>query len=184
MLTQTTINVQHLLAAGHADPPLLFRVDTMIFSILIFLGLAAVLLKFAWKPILEGLDIREKGIADEIENAKLANEQAQANLKQYEEKLAGVNEEASAILAEAKQDALAQKEKIVGEAQSEAQRQREKAIADIAAAKDAAVRDLAEKSVDSAVSLAGNIVGRSLDKNDHSKLIKDAVDRFKSGTGA
>ena len=95
-----------------------------------------------------------------------------------------MNEEASAILAEAKQDALAQKEKIVGEAQSEAQRQREKAIADIAAAKDAAVRDLAEKSVDSAVSLAGNIVGRSLDKNDHSKLIKDAVDRFKSGTGA
>ena len=130
------------------------------------------------------MNAREAGIAEEIESAKLANEQAQVNLKQYEEKLASVNDEATAILAEAKQDALAQKEKIVGEAQSEAQRQRDKAIADISAAKDAAVRDLAEKSVDSAVSLAGNIVGRSLDKNDHSKLIKDAVKNFKSGTGA
>lgn len=170
---------------GGGEPdPLEFNVDLALWTLIIFVGLLAVLTKFAWKPILEGLNAREQGIADEIENAKLANEQAQVNLKQYEEKLASVNEEATAILAEAKADALAQKEKIVGEAKGEAQRQLDKAVADISAAKDAAVRELADKSVDSAVSLAGNIVGRSLDKNDHSKLIKDAVDRFKSGAGA
>jgi F-type H+-transporting ATPase subunit b len=179
------INVMAIVAEGaHTAPPLQFRVDTMIFSLIIFLGLAAILLKFAWKPIMEGLEARENRISGDIENAKLANEQAQKNLKLYEEKLAGVDSEASAIIAEAKQDAIAAKEKIVADAKSEAQREREKAFADIAAAKNAAVSSLAESSVNSAVSLAGNIVGRSLNKDDHSKLIKDAVERFKSGAGA
>jgi F-type H+-transporting ATPase subunit b len=187
MLTDRLINTAILLAAeggAHSHPPLQFRVDTLIFSLLIFMGLAAILLKFAWKPIMEGLDAREKKVADNIENARLAKEQADSNLKQYEEKLAGVNDEATAIIAEAKQDALAAKDKIVSEAKDEANREREKAFADIASAKDAAVRELAEKSVDSAVSLAGNIVGRSLNKNDHQNLIDQAVERFKNSSGA
>lgn len=186
MLTDRLFSTAMLLAAegGHAHPPLQFRVDTLIFSLIIFVGLALILLKFAWKPIMEGLDAREKRIADDIENAKVANDKAQASLKEYEDKLASVNDEATAIIAEAKQDALATKERIVNEAKEEANREREKAFADISSAKDAAVRDLAEKSVDSAVSLAGNIVGRSLNKADHAKLIEDAVEKFKTGAGA
>ena len=185
MLTDRLISTGMLLMAeGHSAPPLAFRVDTLVFSLLIFAGMSAILLKFAWKPIMEGLDSREGRIADDIENARVANEQAQESLKTYQEKLSGVEGEASAIIAEAKQDALAAKEKIVAEAKTEAQRERDKALADISAAKNAAVRDLAESSVDSAVSLAGNIVGRSLNKDDHSKLIEEAVERFKSGASA
>lgn len=184
MLTDRLFNATTLLLAeggSHAHPPLQFRVDTLIFSLVIFLGLAAILLKFAWKPIMEGLDARENRIASDIENARLAKEQAEKSLQVYEDKLAGIDNEATAIISEAKQDALTAKEKILAEAKGEAQREREKAFADIAAAKNAAVRELAESSVDSAVSLAGNIVGRSLNKSDHSKLIQDAVERFKSG---
>ena len=170
-----------LLAAGSAAPPLQFRVDTMIFSAIIFVILLAVLFKFAWTPIMEGLDKREKGIADDIENARQAKEQAEKNLQQYEQKLAQADAEREAIIKEARADAEAIRERIVADAQAEAQREREKALADIAAAKDQAVRELAEKSVDSAVTLAGSIVGRSLDKGDHSKLIEDSIGRF---TGA
>lgn len=181
MLTDRFFNAALLLAEGGAAPPLQFRVDTMIFSLLIFLGLAAVLAKFAWKPIMEGLDKREKRISDSITSAEKAKTQAEASLKQYEDKLATVDQEAKSILDEAKKDALAAKDKIVAEAQAEAQRQRDKALADINAAKNQAVRELAEKSVDSAVSLAGNIVGRSLKKDDHSKLIEDSIKRFTTG---
>ena len=170
-----------LLASGEQPDPMKFDADLAIFTMIIFLGLLFVLGKFAWKPIMEGLQQREKSIEDNISSAEHANEQAQANLQQYEQKLAAVNDEANAILAEAKQDALAAKEKIIAEAQAEAQRQREKALADIEAAKSQAVRELAEMSVDSAVTLAGSIVGRSLDKSDHSKLIEESITRF---TGA
>jgi F-type H+-transporting ATPase subunit b len=177
-----TLNSINFLAAGHATkPPLQFQIDTLIFSLLIFLGLLAVLFKYAWKPIMQGLEAREQRIHDDIENARLANEKAEANLKQYEEKIAAASEEASAVLAQAKQDAIAAKDKILAEANEEAQRARDRALADINAAKDAAVRELAEKSVDSAVSLAGSIVGRSLDKKDHSQLIEKSIERFGSG---
>ncbi|MEM9941610.1 MAG: F0F1 ATP synthase subunit B [Planctomycetota bacterium] len=170
-------------AAGEPDP-LYWSNDLAFFTLIIFIGLLLILTRFAWKPIIAGLDAREKGIANDIESARIANEKAQANLKQYEDKLASVQDEAAAIIAEAKEDALATKERIVGEAKEEASREKEKAFADIRSAKDAAVRELAEKSVDSAVALAGSIVSRSLKKDDHTKLIEDAVAKFKSGSGA
>ncbi len=173
-----------LLAAeggSHAHPPLQFRVDTMLFSFLIFLILAAVLFRFAWKPIMSGLEAREKRIADDIDNARIANEQAQANLRQYQEQLAAATDEAKAVLGEARKDAVTAKDRILGEAQEEAGRLRDRALADIEVAKNEAVRELAERSVDSAVALAGSIVGRSLKKEEHSKLIDDSINSFTSG---
>ncbi len=166
---------------AHSRPPLEVRVDTLIFSLIIFLGLAAVLMKFAWKPIMEGLDAREKRIADDIENARLAKEQAQAQLTAYEQQLAGANVEAAGVIAEAKNDAIRAKEKIMAEAAAEAQRTRDRALAEIESAKNAAVRELAESSVDSAVDLAGSIVGRSLNKQDHSDLIEKSIKQFTTG---
>ena len=49
MLTVRLHETALLLAAGGADPPLQFKVDTLIFSLIIFVGLAAVLFKFAWR---------------------------------------------------------------------------------------------------------------------------------------
>lgn len=173
-----------LLAAeggAHARPPLEVRVDTLIFSLIIFLGLAAVLLKFAWKPIMEGLDAREKRIADDIDNARLAKEQAQTQLVAYENQLAGANDEAAAVIAEAKVNAITAKDKIMAEAAAEAQRTRDRALAEIESAKNAAVRELAESSVDSAVDLAGSIVGRSLNKQDHAELIEKSIEQFTTG---
>ena len=65
-----------LLAEGGAHPPLQFRVDTLIFSLIIFGALLAILFVFAWKPIMEGLDAREKKMSDDIENARVANEKS------------------------------------------------------------------------------------------------------------
>ncbi len=155
--------------------------DTLLFSFVIFGVLLAILYKFAWGPIAEGLELREKKMADDIEGARSANEKAQAQLEAYEAKIAGADSEAAALIAEAKNDALAAKDKIMADASDEAQRTKDRALADIEAAKNAAVRDLAESSVDSAVSLAGSIVGRSLDKKDHKELIEKSISQFNAG---
>ncbi len=180
MLTKSLMDSM-VLAAGGMRPPLEFRVDTLIFSLIIFGGLAAILLKFAWKPIMEGLDAREKRISDDIENARTANEEAQAQLAAYQAKISGASDEAAALIAEAKNDAIAAKEKIMSEAAEEAQKTRDRAFADIESAKNAAVRELAESSVDSAVDLAGSIVGRSLKKSDHAELIEKSIKQFTTG---
>ena len=178
-----TLNSGLLLASDGAINPLHVSADLALWTLIIFGGLLFLLGKFAWKPIIEGLNSREQGISDKMDSADKAEQQAQANLKQYEEKLAGANDEAAAVMAEAKTDANLAKEKIIAEANEEATRTRQRALADVEAAKSAAVRELAESSVDTAVGLASNIVGRSLKKEDHAKLIADSVKRF-AGPGA
>lgn len=164
-----------------AANPLYWSNDLAFFTLLIFLGVLFILTKYAWKPIIAGLNAREESIANNIDSAAAAKEQAEAQLKAYDEKLAGANEEAAALIAEAKADATAAKEKILAEASTEAQRTKDRALADIASAKNAAVQELAQSSVDSAVSLAGSIVGRSLNKSDHAELIEKSVKQFGSG---
>jgi F-type H+-transporting ATPase subunit b len=172
-------NVLLAAAEDHAAPnPLAFSVDLALFTLAIFVGMLLILTKFAWRPILDGLSARERRVADDIDAAKAANEQAQASLKQVEQRLAAVAQEANDIVSQAKKEALAMKERIVAEAGEEAQRQRDRAVADIRAAKDAAVRELAQKSAESAVQLAGSIVGRSLQSGDHQRLIDESIDRF------
>lgn len=166
-------------AEDHAEAnPLAFSVDLALFTLVIFVGMLLILTRFAWRPILDGLSSRERRVADEIDAAKAANEQAQSSLKQVEQRLAAVAQEANEIVGQAKKEALAMKDRIVAEAGEEAQRQRDRAVADIRAAKDAAVRELAQKSAESAVQLAGSIVGRSLQGADHQRLIDESIDRF------
>ena len=169
-------------SSGGAANPLAAPIDLALWTLLVFLGLMFVLGKYAWKPIMEGLNAREQGIADKIDSAAQAEEKAKASLVQYEEKLAAAHDEAAAVIAEAKADAAAAKERLLAEANEEANRTREKGLAEVEAAKSAAVRELAETSVDSAVSLASSIVGRSLEKNDHAQLIEDSVKRFAAGS--
>jgi F-type H+-transporting ATPase subunit b len=169
-------------AAGHeahAEPnALALDFQLGLFTVIIFLGLLALLTKYAWKPILSALEHREKSIADNIESARRANEDAQATLKAYEKKMADIAEQANGILAEAKKDSLTLKEQILAEANQAAMAQRDRTLAEIRAAKDAAVRELAEKSAETAVGLAGSIIGRSLNKDDHRSLIDESINGF------
>ena len=179
VVSQFALSECLLLASSGGDAnPLAAPVDLALWTLVVFLGLMFVLGKYAWKPIIEGLNAREKGIADNIESAARAQEEAQSSLAAYQAKMAGAHDEAAALIAEARNDAAATKEKLMAEANEEANRTRQKGLADVEAAKSAAVRELAESSVDSAVSLASNIVGRSLKKEDHAKLIEESVKRF------
>ena len=69
---------------------------------------------------------------------------------------------------------------IVGEAQKAAASEKDRAVREIVAAKNEALHELADKSVGTAVDLAGRIVGRQLKQSDHESLIVDALDKFSS----
>ena len=170
-------------AEGHAaSPPLQFRVDTSIFTLVIFVILLAVLYKLGWTPIMEGLEKREKKIFDSVENARIAQQKAEQAETDYQQKVDEGTREASQIIAQAKKEAEALKQHSLEETSAEQQRIKERAIAEINAAKDQAVRELAQKSVDSAIGLAGNLVKKEIDKKAHSKLIDESLDRFVSSS--
>lgn len=164
-------------AGGHgASPnPLAIGPDLAIFTAIVFLVLLAVLWKFAWGPIAEALDQREQGIAGQIDEAKRSNEEAKRLLAEHQSRLDGATEEVKGLLDQARRDAESQKQQIVTEAQQAAQAEKDRAVREIGLAKNQALQDLAEKSVDTAVNLAGQIVRRQLTPDDHADLIKNAL---------
>ncbi|HEX5033834.1 MAG TPA: F0F1 ATP synthase subunit B, partial [bacterium] len=171
-------DLSHANATPGLSDPTAFKSDAAIFTFVIFLVLLAILTKFAWKPIAHGLEAREKGIEDKIEQARIAAEKATEQLREYEARLASATQEAQQIVGEARKTAEGAKEKILADAQALAQREREKAVADISAAKNQALREIAEKSVDTAIGLARNIIRREVRPGDHEQLIQDALKQF------
>jgi F-type H+-transporting ATPase subunit b len=144
----------------------------------VFLLLLAILFKFAWGPISRGLAQREETIARQIEEARLASEKAAHQLQEYETRLAAATEEARQIVGQSRKDAETAKDKIMAEARELAQKERERAVADITSAKNQALAEIAQKSVNTAVKLAGNIIRREVKPQDHEQLIGEALGQF------
>lgn len=176
-----------LASGGHGEEgannsPLAWNTDLAIWTIVVFIVLLAVLRKFAWGPILEGLDRREKRISGDIAEAERRNTEALEKLKQYEQKLDASAEEGRQIVAEAHRRADVQAREIVAQAHADAQAEVERARREIETAEDSARKDLAEQSATLAVQLAGRIVGAALKPADHNRLIQQAVADFAQRT--
>jgi F-type H+-transporting ATPase subunit b len=179
-------DVGHAAAPGTAAPgssnPVTFDPDLAIVTAIIFLLLLAVLWKFAWGPIVEALDTREQTVAEQLAEAKRSQEESRRLLAEHEKKLAGAASEVKQLIDQARRDADVQKQQIVESAQAAAAAEQDRAVRAIHAAKQAALHELAQKSVATAVSLAGQIVHRQLNTEDHSQLIGDALQQLSNET--
>ncbi len=177
---------ERLSHAAHTDPshgnpntdPLSIDPDLAVWTVVVFVLLLAVLWKFAWGPILAGLEKREHAIADEIASAQRQHEEANTLVSQYEARLAAAGDEVRALLDEARRDADHARQAILAEAKSAAEAERLRALREIESATDGALRSLAERSAQLAVELAGKIVRRNLTPADHTRLVDEAVEKF------
>lgn len=99
-------------------------------SLVIFIIVLWILVKFAWKPILAVLKEREDSISDSIATAERVKEEMAQMKAEHEHVLAEAKAERSAILKEAK-DA---KDQIIREAKEQAQAAAKKIIAEASVA--------------------------------------------------
>ena len=173
-------DLTHANASPQQGDPSEWRYDMSLCTMVVFIVLLALLSKFAWGPVMAGLENREKYIASKIAEAKQNAEQSAAELNAYRAKLAAAAQESMALVAQARKDAEAVAEKVRHDAQQYAARERERAIADILAAKNVALREVARRGADLAVSLAGRIVRRELKTADHAALITEALAQLPS----
>ena len=154
--------------------------DLAVWTAVIFLVLLAVLWKFAWGPISEALDRREKGIADNIAAAAATNEEAKQMLVDYQARLAGTADQVREMLEEARRDGEHTKAQIVAEAKAAAGAEKDRAMRDVRNAKESALKEIGEMGANLAVELASKIVEREVSPQEHTQLIKDAVAKFPS----
>ncbi|REK19069.1 MAG: ATP synthase F0 subunit B [Planctomycetota bacterium] len=164
--------------------PLSFDPDLAIWTLVVFVILLIVLGKFAWGPIIEALDRREETVANHISQAERNHEQARLLLSEYEQKLASAANEVRGLLEEARRDAEHTKQAILAEAKEGAEAEKARALRDIDAAADAAMESLAQRSAELAIDLAGKIVQAQLSREDHARLIQEAMARFPAASAS
>ncbi|MCC7085832.1 MAG: F0F1 ATP synthase subunit B [Pirellulales bacterium] len=162
--------------------PLVWKTDLAIFTFLVFLILFFVLKKFAWGPISQSLDQRERNIAENIAAAQRAQDEAKEMLGQYEKKLAGAADQVREMLDEARRDAEHTKQQIVAEAKAAARAEQDRAMRDIRTATDAAVKELSERSTDLAIELAGKVIATKLSPDERSRLVQESLTKFAAAT--
>jgi len=170
---------------GHAAPsgvkqadfesPAYWRSDMAIWTFAVFMVLLGLLSAVAWKPIMQGLEKREQGIAEMIASTRAANEDAKRMLASYERRLAEATQEVRGMLDEARRDADATRETIIAEARKAAEEERSRARHDIGLAKDEALAQIADRAGDLAVEVAGKFLRDKLGRDDQSRLVRDAV---------
>jgi F-type H+-transporting ATPase subunit b len=163
--------------AAAADP-LAVDVDLAIWTAIVFFVTLAILWKFAWGPIVEGLERREKAIADNIMTAENAADEARKLTSEYEAKLAAAADDVRKVMDAARRDAEFASQQIVDKAQAKAAEEGNRMLREVETAKEAALKEISDSATDLAIDLAGQIVGRELAPGDHKRLIEEAQKEF------
>lgn len=140
-----------------------------------FLALLFILSKFAWGPLLKGLDDRERHIRESAESASKNREETEKILEEARQKLKEASEEARQILEEAKTQAEKIRETNKEETEKECMRLRRQVESQVERAKERALEEIWKQVGNISVSVAERLIHKSLKGKDHSKLIDDAM---------
>ena len=135
----------------------------MIWVIITFLCLVAILKMFAWGPLLGAIEAREGRIRADREGAEKARAEAERIQKDFEAQIAGVQAKAKELLAAATKDGEALRAKLKAEAEADAQAIKTKTTADLAAEKNRLVADLRKEVAGLSVLAAEKLMHKTVD---------------------
>jgi F-type H+-transporting ATPase subunit b len=146
-------------------------------TLIAFLGAFFILKKFAWPAIINGLNEREKTIADSLATAERVKQEMAALKSENEALMVQAREERAQMLKEAKDT----KDKIINEAKEQAKVEANKIIVDannaIQNAKMAALTDVKNQIGNMVVEVAEKVIRRELNSNgDQEAYIRKLAD--------
>jgi F-type H+-transporting ATPase subunit b len=153
-------------------------VGNAIWTLVIFLAVILVLGKFAWGPMLSGLQRREQFIRDSLEQAKADREAAEAQLAEYTKRLDSATTDAHAIVEKGRRDAEEVKLRVEERARTETDLMVDRAKREIELAKQAAVKELYETGITLGSDIASRVLEREINAQDHEDLISASIDQL------
>ncbi|AQX53178.1 F0F1 ATP synthase subunit B [Priestia flexa] len=152
-----------------------FNGGDILFQLVMFLILLALLRKFAFGPVMGIMKQREEHIASEIDSAEQQNQQAQKLVEEQRELLKQSREEVQVLMENARKSAEEKKEEIVAAAREESERLKALAKQEIQQEKDQAVTALREQVASLSVLIASKVIEKELSEQDQEKLINEYI---------
>ena len=146
-----------------------------IWTILTFLVLLGLLAKFAWGPLLDALDRRQKMIAGAVDDARKAREELERVQQDASRLLADARVEASAVLTRARGDAERFREEMRQKALADASTLTRNAERQIEHETARAIQQIREEAVELSVAIASKLLKRNVSSADSDALVQDAI---------
>ena len=142
-------------------------------TFLTFVLLLVVLGKFAWRPILQMMETREKTIADAIEASKQERAAAEAASAEMRASLERAREESAQLVRRNQQEVAAVKAELMTAAKKESDELLQAARKTIAEEKRQAMAELRAQAVDIAIEAAGRLVQMNMDEKKQKQLVEE-----------
>ncbi len=174
-----------LLAAAEGEPGLFsINLGLSIWTVVVFLLLVFGLRKFAWGPILEIAESRERRIQEALDQSAAQRDEAQRLLEEHKRQLADARRQASEIIAEGKSAGDRVRREMEEKARADAQGIVDAARREIEREKDRALAELRKESVELALAAASKLMQERLDTTRDRELVVDYLDQLSTGRGA
>ena len=153
-------------------------------QIMNFGALLFLLVKFGGPPVAKALEARHQQIKSDLASAAETRAAAQARFEQQEKRLASLEHEIAAIAASIKQEAEAEKARLIALSEERARRIREESEFIIEQQIKQAEEDLRREVAAAAVALAEKIVRSQMGPGDQQRMIDSFVGDIATPNGA
>lgn len=151
------------------------NVGLMLWTLIAFGVSMLILKKFAFPAIGEALDKRAATIDESLNAAVRTKEEADELLEEYRARLKEAREQAEDIVARSRKAADTTLEEAKSAAKEYGEEQRSATIKEIEAAKQLALDDIRKEVADLTVIATEKVTRKSLDGDDHRRLIEEAL---------
>jgi len=177
--------VHAIIAISEQGKELLYpKWSELILGAIAFFILFAFMYKWAVPRANAILEERRKKIQGDLEKAEESKTEADTLLQEYRENLAGAREEANRIIDDARRTAESYRQEMTKKAEQEYQSIVSRAQDEIRAERDRVFQELRAQVGELSLALAGRVVGESLDRDRHLRLIDSYIDELGSLTAS
>ena len=162
------------------NPLLTPELGTYVWSLVIFMTVLFVLKKYAWNPLLDFLEEREKDIAESLEMAESAKTNLEKIKDESEKILNKAKKEGKTIVSDSKLRAEESANKILDDAKAKSNEFLDDAKSKIEIEKKRAIKEIKEEVVDLSLELATKVLQRNVKDDDNNKFIKSSLEAVKA----
>ena len=163
--------------AVHANPLSSEKLWDLAFRIMNFAGLVYLLVRFLGKPIGAALTGRQQQIKEELDGLMIRRDAAEKSYKEFEVRLAGMEQEMESVVQRAIAQAQVEKERILAEAEKAAADIKRQAEAAVQAELEDAKRLLREEVAEQAAAMAEALIIKNLTPADQVAITEQYLER-------
>ena len=154
----------------------MLRLDiNLVFTIVNIVVLYICMRLFLFKPVNKILKQRQDAVQKQFDDAKEAQDKAEALKQEYEASLTNARAESDRMMEEAKKKADAEYERVLKNADEEAAAKMQQAEEAIKVEKEKSMREMQDEIKDLVVSVASKVVGDQVSAEDSSRLYDDFI---------